>query len=170
MWTAIITILCTLPFGYFIWTMIHELSHLWMVKRFVRLESWSIKPYPHYRDVGDGKKQFSFAAVYWRLEPDQFMTNKQLATISLAPRIGDIIAVIALPFAVLFSSGVLFWIWISFWFCGLVDLFIGSLGIRDNSDLRRASNYLKINPWLLRIAGMGDIVLSVVLTVVLLIL
>ena len=43
--------------------------------------------------------------------------------------------------------------WLIFCSGALVDLLVGSFGISDRSDLKRASAALDISPWWLRVGG-----------------
>lgn len=162
--SIIITILCTLPVGYFLWTLIHEFSHLLMARSFAEFQEWSIKPYPHFVEI-NGKKVFRFASFHCILKLGEYFTKNEKSTISLAPRIMDIIAAIALPFATFFS-GIVLGAWLVLWGCGLLDLFVGSLGISEESDLKKAAKNLDISPWWFRIVGMGTMLISVVLTII----
>lgn len=65
----------------------------------------------------------------------------------------NLVAAAMFPFSSFFP-GQWSMVWLVFWGCGLVDLFVGSLGISPVSDLRRASESLGTNPWVLRIVGM----------------
>jgi len=57
------------------------------------------------------------------------LSKKESILFSLAPRFMDILAVFMLPLSFLFP--LLSWmlaLWMVFWFCGIVDLFVGSIG------------------------------------------
>lgn len=146
-----------LPLVWFLWTLAHEASHViaaGLVGKTSDVKWWL---YPHKDE--DGK--FYFAKVQWTWETESLSPQK-IAITYLAPRLMNIIAAIALPFAVLFP---LSWMigWIIFWGAGIVDFFVGSMGMNIHSDLRVASTSLNIDPNILRIAGFSIIATSVIL-------
>lgn len=130
---------------YWVWMLIHELSHITAAKTQLNVTWWKLIPYPHMTDGG-----FAWARVRWTYMGD--ITNGQRAFISLAPRIPDLIGLAVLQ-AAWFMSGPLMWFWTIFWFGAVVDLAYGSIGKSDGSDLRKASVALKWSPWILRVGG-----------------
>ena len=141
--------------SYFVWCYIHEMAHILMAKKLVGMQRYDLKVYPHRTK----SNMFVWASCqYWL---NRKATDKEDGLISLAPRIPDALAVLMFPLAGL-MSGWLFIFWAVFWGAGLVDLFNGSLGIRVQSDLRRASVSFKINGFLMRIVGMTFVAASVV--------
>jgi hypothetical protein len=87
----------------------------------------------------------------WRWAQCQWTATKEItdgarAAISLAPRIPDMVAVIAFPFFGLFI------VWVAaFWFLlmggGCVDFIVGSIGKSAKSDLQKAALYLNVSVW-----------------------
>lgn len=135
-------------FTYLAWTLIHEASHIAAASLVGKISDPKIIPYPHFTKK-DGKKNFYFARASWRWE-DGYPTDKKRAFVSLAPRIVNLLACVLLILDLAFFSSNLLLI-----FClgGLVDLAVGSIGLREKSDLRRASSRLKVSPWIFRIIG-----------------
>jgi hypothetical protein len=132
------------------WVMMHEISHIVGAKAVGDVEEWRVKPYPHMSD-GD----LLIAGAYWKWGGEP---SGNLGWIYLAPRIVNILSFIGIGLAYM-VSGPLQVILLIFSFFGLVDLFYGSLGIRERSDLRRASWYFGIDAWVMRIIG---ILLSII--------
>jgi len=117
--------------------------HLSAAQTLVGVKWYKIRPYPHFMD---GK--LYFASIQYILEREP--TEEEQAIISIAPRAAGLIACIALPFVALTG-----WWWLMILVAGgVVDTFVGSLGIREHSDLRRAAKNAKMSPWQLRAAGM----------------
>lgn len=142
---------------FFAWTYIHEKSHVIAANETVGVVSSEMKLYPHFY-----KGDFRWASVQYYIK--RMPTDKERATISLAPRIPDLIALLLLPFGFLLEGlDVLQVIWFIFFGGGVVDLLWGSLGFSKYSDLRRAADALKMNPWKLRLPGIFASV-SVMLT------
>ena len=146
-----------IPLAWFLWTALHETSHVIAAHSFAKLTDIKWWLYPHRDEAGN----FYFAKVQWNwnAEPASPIHN---AIIYLAPRVMDIVAAIALPFAVIFSVP---WMiaWIIFWGSGIVDFIVGSLGISEYSDLKRAATHLTIDPNIIRIIGFAIISISIVL-------
>lgn len=136
----IILIILTIIISIFLWSIIHEFSHLLVILFLSKVKSWNIKLYPHKYN-----KEFRFAGIYWRWKkvPNSF----RIALIMLAPRVPDLIAS-----ALLIKSW--HYILMIFLFGGVVDLFIGSLGVGKYSDTRQAASKFNINPWIIRIPGL----------------
>lgn len=156
-WYIWILLTLEIPLVWLIWTCIHELSHYIMAKRFAELDDVKWWLYPHRDEEGN----LFFAKIQWQwLGPPP--SSFEHAMIYLAPRIMNIVASIALPFAALLS---LPWMiaWIIFWGAGIVDFFVGSLGMSILSDLRKASLHLKIDAYILRVFGFTTIGISLFL-------
>ena len=154
---------------FFAWATIHELSHLLLVKRAVGVTWFKIIPYPH---IVQG--QFYFARVVYL--PKETPSDEQLIKIHLAPRLPDVVACFILGLTQTLLSHYYTWfsehkiiliIWLIFWFGGVVDLFVGSLGIRRNSDLRRASKLYRhvAFAWILRTLGILLVVAVTIMSV-----
>ena len=139
--------------AYFLWDLIHETSHLLVAHFMVGVRKWSMKLWPHY---DQGALRWG-AVEYW---PERAVSSKEEVCILLAPRIPNLLSVLAFPFSAALS-GQEFIVWGVLWGAGLVDLLVGSLGISPTSDLRLASHYMKCSPWLLRVLGMILIFTSV---------
>lgn len=132
--------------SYFAWAAIHEFSHLFVAKKFVNVVKWKMKLYPHKAEDGSWR----FAAVwYWM---DRNFTPKEQFAVSLAPRLPGLVACVLFPLGALFS-GPLYLLWSMFWGGGVVDLLYGSIGVSENSDLKKAARASGKSPWLFRAAG-----------------
>ncbi|MHA2426416.1 MAG: hypothetical protein ACXADB_00050 [Candidatus Hermodarchaeia archaeon] len=142
----------------FLWNVIHEMSHVLAAKIFGNVKEWSIKPYPHKHN---GK--FRFAGAYWTWDGDS-PANGVRGCIDLAPRIMNVVA-IELLIVALFISGPAQILLLIFCAGGIIDLFVGSIGYSDNSDLQKAAKRLEIHPWKIRIAGFLFCLLGVLATV-----
>ena len=156
----IITVVCS-PLLFLLWASIHEYSHLFAVKSYVRVIRSKIKLYPH-RNESLG---FVWASIRWHT--NRRLTMRELAWVSFAPRWAGIIALVLFPLWSLMPSPEASLIWGVIWGGGLIDVFVGSLGISVNSDLRRASYGWNISPWILRISGMSAIIVSVMASILL---
>lgn len=156
-WYEWVLLVLELPVVWFIWTALHELSHIAMAKMFLNITKVDYWLYPHF----DRANNFYFARVEYHHDLTKEITNIKDALISLAPRIMNLIAVISFVFFSLFPIP---WnyIWLIFWGAGLIDLFVGSFGISPYSDLRRAAESLNINPYILRVIGFALIALSII--------
>jgi hypothetical protein len=109
---------------YFIWTYIHELSHLIVMKRFVQMKSAVIKPYPHrHPTLG-----FVFGSVSYDYEGH--ITLKQDAWMSFAPRYADVLGCVLL----LCSNNPY---WTIFFLGAWVDLVRGTIPHKETSDIVR---------------------------------
>ena len=90
-------------------------------------------------------------------------TDEDKAWISIAPRFPGVLA--AFMFVLTgFTSGWLALIWAIFWGAGLVDMFVGSLGISQYSDLQKAAKGFGRVPLMFRLVGAATIVISVLAT------
>lgn len=152
---------------FFLWSAIHELSHL-VVAKLQRdyVVRPSFKLYPHIDEVS---QEFRWASISWEYPRDPKLSGKEFAAIMLAPRVLGLIAAIALPFACLLPELWMISSWLTIWGCGLIDLAYGSIGFSANSDLRVAALNLNISPWILRIAGWSVAIVSVAITITLLV-
>lgn len=157
-WYEWVLLVLELPVVWFIWTALHELSHVALAKIFLNVVKVNYWLYPHYDN-----NNFYFARVQYFHDLSKDTTRLQESFIYLAPRVMNLIAAISLVF---FSWLPTPWnyVWFIFWGAGLVDFIVGSLGISPYSDLRRAADALQINPYILRIGGFAIIALSIVLS------
>jgi len=130
----------------FLWNVIHEMSHVLAAKMLGHIKSWVIKPYPHIY-----KKHFRFAGAYWKWNENPPSETKR-GIISLAPRAMDVVAIELLIVAA-FLSGTLQILLLIFCSGGIIDLFVGSIGYSENSDLKQAAKRLKTDPWKLSVVG-----------------
>ena len=146
----------------FAWNVIHEMSHILAAMAFGDIVDWKIKPYPHMKD---GKFRFAGAEWTW---VGEVPGKEKKAWISFAPRIPNILAAFLL-FVGFYLTGVIQITWLIFCFAGIIDLAVGSLGISETSDLRKASVGLEINPWVFRVFGFTVSVTSII-TILLIIL
>ena len=142
---------------FFVWALIHEFSHLIVAKRVGYVKSWHMKLWPH---ITNGT--FRWAAVYYVLY--RRLSPHNNVRIAMAPRVPDLIAATALPFAGCFNDPHAITIWLSIWGAGVINFIVGSLGISAQSDLRQAARGLLINAWELRVVAFMLIIPSVILT------
>jgi len=140
---------------WFLWTLLHEAAHALAAKLLMKAQDFKFNLYPHINE----QKKFLFASVSW-ITPGTTRTDTKEALVLLAPRVMSLVAVIAFPFLLLFSMPLAMF-WAILWGAGLVDLFVGSLGISKASDLRRAAELLKFNPTVIRILGFAAIIASI---------
>lgn len=141
-----------LPLALLLWAYIHELCHVIMAKKLLGATDCKIIPYPHYYEG-----HWYFARTQWVVMPEK-ISDKYMAITLLAPRIPNLIAVTVFS---LYDNS----FWLVFWGVGLLDLFVGSLGITKQSDLRRGSELLGISPWWLRISGMSLLMMTIIVWV-----
>ena len=141
---------------FFLWVFLHEMSHILAVHGTIEGKRWQIKMCPYTSDKG------SFRWAGYSYVSKRKPNSKELVMISLAPRIMNLVAVIAFPFGVFFS-GLSAAIWFVFWGAGLVDFGIGSIGYSVDSDLRVASVAMGLKPWVLRVAGFSLLVATLLL-------
>jgi len=144
---------------YVLWAAIHELSHVLMARLLVGISYWEINLIPKLKEAKHFRIQF--ASCFYI--PLKRVNEKQQAAISLAPRIPDVLGAIALPFVSLMPAPTSYFMMV---FCGsaLVDLFVGSLGMSEKSDLRKAARNIDLSPWTLRLMGACVIIGTVFLT------
>lgn len=148
-------VISELAIVWFLWTVLHEASHAIAAKLLLKAQDFKFKLYPHISE----QKKFLFASVSW-ITPGTARTDTKEALVLLAPKVMSLVAVIAFPFLLLFSMPIAMF-WAILWGAGLVDLFVGSLGISAESDLRRAGKLLKFNPTLIRVFGFTAILASI---------
>lgn len=156
----LLTILLTVVPSYFLWTILHEVSHFLMYASFRKILRSSFKLYPH---VVPGKG-FVWASV--EVEYKGVLNSTEEIAVSLAPRILGFLALCLLPLASLFPFVWLQVGWVVFWGAGLVDFVVGSIGSSEESDLKKASKELGWNPWVLRILGWSLAIISATILVV----
>lgn len=149
-----------IPAVWFIWTVLHEISHVAMARAFRKLVEVKYWLWPHKDENGN----FYFARVRFWWEEGGPLTKWEIVAMKLAPRILNLVAAICFPLLTVFGwPGMLFWG--LFWVAGLVDFFVGSLGMRPQSDLRQAAKELEIDPTVFRVLGMFIILVSLFLGV-----
>lgn len=147
--------------AYFLWCYIHEMSHVLMVKKLVGIQWYKIRLLP---DFKSGSIRFASCQYL----PVRERTDDEIAAISMAPRIPDLIAAFLLPFGALFLGGLLLQFWIIFLGAGVVDLIWGSIGYSPSSDLRTAAAAQGQTPTAKRLAGFFFAAVSIVATLLLL--
>lgn len=142
-----------------LWTVLHELSHVVVAASYSKISDVKWYLYPH----RDKEGNFFFARVQWSwLEPT--LSPMQWASIYSAPRLMNFIAAIIAPLYFLFPAPWCY-LWLILWSASLIDLFVGSLGISEKSDLRRTCSVLNIRPWSLRLTGMSIVLASSALSI-----
>lgn len=132
-------------FTYITWTVFHELSHAAIVYLIGAGKNLKLKLLPHMY-----KGTFRIAAMEWTAT--RGLSKGELIALYLAPRVMDVAAAIALQFLTFSMSPFSIPLQI-FLIGGIVDLLWGSIGKSQYSDLVRASYYVDISPWYLRIGG-----------------
>ena len=153
-----LAIILAVPIIFLAWAAIHELSHYLVARKYLNIISVDFFLYPHKsKSLG-----FVWARVKWLA--DRIPTNYELANISVAPRIPNLIAAIMFTLWSLMPTNILMLLWSGFWIGGLIDLFVGSLGINKQSDLQRVSNGWNLEPWILRVAGMSVVFSSIIIS------
>jgi len=142
--------------SYVAWTYFHEISHVIAASKTAGITKYSINVFPTF------SPRLLFGYCDYDLK--RKLTAREQVIVSLAPRIPDAVAVLAFPvvgylgnvvdpaFAIMYGV---------FWGAGIVDLMVGSMGMSPHSDLRKAATDGNINPWKLRLAGWGAVLLSV---------
>jgi hypothetical protein len=146
-------------FCYVLWTAIHELSHVLMARLLVGISYWEINLIPKIKEAK--LLRIQFASCFYI--PLKRSTKQQQAAISLAPRIPDVLGAIALPFVSLMPAPISYFMMV-FFGSALVDLFVGSIGMSEESDLRKAAENIDLSPWTLRLMGACIIIGIVFLT------
>lgn len=144
--------------SFFGWSYIHEISHVLMAKKLIGLQWYKLKLYPHkYKDT------WRWAAVEYL--PVRNATEREQAWISIAPRFPGIFAALMFVFTGFMSSGLLAVVWAILWGSGLVDMFVGSVGTSQHSDIHKAAKGFKQDPLVFRLVGLTIIALSILTAV-----
>lgn len=131
--------------AFFLWAIIHELSHLLAAKATVGATLTDLKAWPHvYNGV------FYWASI--RYDRKREATRIEETLINLAPRIPGAVAAVAFPFTALLLSP---WCWFVGVLIGaaLIDIAVGSIGYNIGSDARRAAAEMDVSIWWIRIIG-----------------
>jgi hypothetical protein len=140
---ALLALLLVVP-CFLIWSAVHEYSHWVAAKLLLGARNPKFKLYPHkYKDT------FRWASVRYTVTTDRFLPAGR-ALISLAPRLPGLIACTLMPVGLLLS-GYLQIVWFMLFGSGVVDYMMGLIGKSPHSDLQKASAFLGMNPWRLRI-------------------
>ena len=142
------------PLVFLFWSGVHEVSHYLVARFFVGAKDVQFRLYPH----RDERLGFVWASVSWTSEG--FLSPRQRALVSLAPRVPDVIGCVAFSLWGLLPLGWWVWLWLLFWGGAVVDMFVGSLGTNPESDLARAARAWDVSPWLLRVGGMAVVLVS----------
>lgn len=134
--------------SFFLWAGLHELSHAWVFKRYYPDVKITYALYPHRHN-----DRFFWARISWA---SGLLDPKQLAWVSIAPRVPDLIGIVVTAGLTLLLG----WGWWVLWLAVLtggsfIDLMVGSLGTHPESDLQRVVRGWGISKWLLRIPGMA---------------
>lgn len=153
----VLMFLCFCAMSYFAWLFIHEASHILAAHCLFGVKNWSIKLLPEKH--GD--------TIWWgscKYQPEFQPMSSELAQVALAPRIPNLIACALLPLAPIFSFPFSVF-WVIFFGAGLIDLLVGSFGISEYSDLRKAAAGLSIDPNFIRFIGLFCLFCSVISTI-----
>ena len=128
---------------YPLWMWIHEYSHIRAANKYVGVEWYKMYLYPH---KFNGVFYWARCQYLLKREPSSY----ELYKIAEAPRIPDFIACILLILASAFHLYPLVILLLG----GVIDLFIGSLGIHPESDIQKEARYGRMNLWYLRTFNM----------------
>lgn len=144
--------------SFFLWAVIHEASHTLVVRILRRNAIVRLYPYPHRK--GD---RFYFARAWWSFEGPA-LTPSERAMIYAAPRIPDVIGSVGAVVLVQLSSPTP-WTLSALILVGgsVVDLFVGSIGWHERSDLRRVSQAGVASAWSMRVLGMLAVILTIIM-------
>ena len=142
----VLSVLAIVP-CFFLWAALHELSHYAALKRYRPNATASFKLYPH-REYD----RFFWARINWEFDGED-ITDRELAWVSLAPRVPDLIGALAAPVI----AWLVPWPWalplVVVAAGSLVDLATGSIGRDPESDLKRAARGLETSVWAFRVPG-----------------
>ena len=141
-------------FSYFFYEYIHEYMHLFITKSTVGVDKYRIKVYPHI----DSKLGFVWASV-WTVR-SSVATKFQNGMIYFAPRFANIFFIILIICLQKFELSIY---WKIFLASSMIDLFVGSLGVSERSDLRMYSKYWNLNPWIPRLVGLALAIFSLII-------
>ena len=127
---------------FFVWALIHEMSHVVAYKYTVGLYSYKVILYPHVYN-----NRFYFASMSGRAKRQP--SASQQFIISMAPRVPDYIAILAIAFLCTFTEPELWSRLLVVFLAGsIIDLFVGSMGIDKGSDLQVAAGAVpKMSIW-----------------------
>lgn len=145
-------------FSYFFHAHLHEYLHLLATKITVGVDKYKIKVYPHI----DSKLGFVWASV-WTARARE-ANNFENGIIYFSPRFANILfaVIIALMCLQEFELSIYWKIFIA---SSMVDLFVGSLGVSEKSDLQMYSKYWNLNPWIPRLAGVAVSIFSLIILI-----
>ena len=132
---------------FFLWTTIHELSHIAAAMIVGNVEEWSIKPYPN--KAKDGHWRFASASWIWKGGAPSL---KRQGMVNVAPMFSSTFA-ISLVSITFFLTGIAKMLMLIFCAGAVINLISGSTGLSEFSDLKRASKRLSINKWIIRVGG-----------------
>lgn len=141
----------------FLWTVIHEFSHLIAVKLTCGAHNWSMKLWPKF-----DKKGITFGMLEY--DPIKPLTNNRSAIISLAPWIPETLATISFPLLVYYHTLLPI---ILFSLMGVFELIFNSFNNEDWTDTMRAAKALNISSLFISIPGfvLGSISLTAALII-----
>jgi len=134
---------------FFVWSYVHEMSHIIAAKKIVGLEWYKIKLWPHKYNGS-----IRWASVTYAFK--RKATEYERAVISIAPRIPGAVALIGM-YCGFFMTGWVQIAWMMFWGAGVIDFIYGSIGYSEYSDLRKAARGFGENPWKLRLYGLSGV-------------
>jgi len=127
---------------HFIWTVIHELSHLLIAKKTVGVDKYKFRPYPH---KNNGHWVFG-SVLYW---PSRDMTERDVFDISIAPMYPAIVACFIAPLWALFPGfwGVLVWMFAA---GGIMNVIRFATSRHKDSDVACVIDACRWPGWLVR--------------------
>ncbi len=152
----LLAVLCT-TLAFFVWIVIHELSHLLMAKWLlnVKLVKFSVIPS---KDLG----HWTFGYVKYDHPEDVTPTDWQDFCISWAPRIPGLIACLLFPLTLYFTGipGMILFLLLG---AGIIDYAsaMESTG-KGHSDIERGAKSLGWSIWKLRLVSMPPLIIPIV--------
>ena len=142
------------PAAFLLWGLIHELSHFVGARLTVGASEPRLWLWPHFHE---GK--FYWTRIQYRVP--RIPTPPETRIVLMAPRLPDLLAAGALPLMPLVGAPLWAWALLA---GGVVDLAVGSMGIGEHTDLRRAARYGMLPLLPTRLLGLAAVAMSVVAT------
>lgn len=142
--------------SFWLWIVIHELSHAAMANCILDVTQWKIRIWPaKMLQSVVGEFEFSHRGV---------QTPWETAGIGMAPLIPDLLAVCMLPLLHFLPFP---WqcIWLAFWINGLFDGIFWAVGTGRWSDINRVANALNISSVILLVPVVMLTIISMVVTI-----
>ena len=139
---------------YFLWSFLHETSHLLAYFATTKVYKWRMKFWPH---IDNGRLRFGAL----RVQCDYISLQREWG-IGLAPRMLGGLACVAFALCAQWLGGLGLAAVGTVACGGVVDTLFGSIGWSDRSDVVKAARSLGVDPWAIRIPGIMVAAASVV--------